>query len=320
MRVRSNFGGMAGRGARWTCIFIAVLTAGMGGKSSGAEVSWRTDFVLATREASRLQRPLLLQFSAPWCGHCHTMLKHTFTDPAIANRVNDAFVPVLLNADDQPELMARLGIDALPITIVLSPDMRSMQKFVGYRSAADLDRLLTAIAPRQAAVAAVDTVAKRIVTPAQAQNAPPEEFTDEESTESTDEADEPIDVLFDEPAETAESGPALAPLPLFAFRGICLVSMLDEGVIADGKPDFRTTHGNTIVCFVSAEHKARFEKSPEKYWPMADGLCVVSEEEDDVEIEGNPEIAAVYGKRLWFFADDAHRKVFAANPKRFTNP
>lgn len=321
MRVRADFGGLARRGAYWTCIFIAVLTAGMGGKSSGAEVAWRKDYAAATREASRLQRPLLLQFTAPWCGHCHTMLKHTFTDPAIAARVNDAFIPVLLNADDQPELMARLGIDALPVTIVLSSDMRSMQKFVGYRSAADLDRILTTMAPRQAAAAAVAVrvaaPTNREVTPAKAQiegESHDHSAIDSELAGSKADADEPIEVPFDE-AEEEPSEPA--PLPQFAFRGICLVSMLEERVIVDGKPEHRTTHRNTVVCFVSAEHKARFEKSPEKYWPMADGLCVVSEQDEDEELDGNPEIAAVYAKRLWFFADEARRKEFAADPKRF---
>ena len=98
------------------CIFVAVLTAGMSGESRGAEVAWRKDFAAATQEARRLQRPLLVQFTAPWCGYCHKMQRTTFSDPNVVSHIHDGLVPVLLDADEHAELMERLGVDCLPVT------------------------------------------------------------------------------------------------------------------------------------------------------------------------------------------------------------
>lgn len=315
----SETGRSAGRAARWICVFFAVLTAGMGGKSNGAEIVWRRDFVKACQEANRLQRPVLLQFTAAWCGHCHTMLKHTFTDATIVARVNELFVPVLLDADEHPELIARLGIEAFPVTIVLSPDLRSMKKFIGYRNAAALDELLVLSVPRQAN-ATVGVAVKGDIRSADANHAAPAArpgIVDARVEEEEQAGEERAE-------EDSTTEPALLPAPdaqpKLAFRGICLVSMLDTGAIVDGHAEFTSTHCGRIVRFASAEFKARFDHAPEKYWPMQDGRCVVSARDEDCDREGDPEIAAVYRNRLWFFADDDHRKAFAADSKSYGQP
>jgi Thioredoxin-like domain len=75
------------------------------------------------------------------------MLQQTFPDPAVAARVNQQFVPVLIDADEQAALVQTLNVDSTPTVMVISPDQKVVGRIVGFQSAAQLDARLAAIQP-----------------------------------------------------------------------------------------------------------------------------------------------------------------------------
>jgi YHS domain-containing protein len=58
-----------------------------------------------------------------------------------------------------------------------------------------------------------------------------------------------------------------------AVQGYDVVSYFTDGKAVKGSPQFTSKHQGGTYQFASAEHKAAFEKSPEKYEPRFGGFC-----------------------------------------------
>ena len=77
-----------------------------------------------TPDPAELQRiidespgPILLQFSAAWCGPCHGMAPHL--EAFAQNRASQ--LPVIkMDIDDHPEVAARFMVRAVPTSMVLA--------------------------------------------------------------------------------------------------------------------------------------------------------------------------------------------------------
>jgi thioredoxin-like negative regulator of GroEL len=102
-----------------------VVVAGIGVWSKLAEkkeiIPWRSDFLAARQEAQTKQRPVLLYFSATWCGPCQNLRHTTWADPKVDQALRNV-VPVKLDFDQQPELAREYHVEALPTFKLLAND------------------------------------------------------------------------------------------------------------------------------------------------------------------------------------------------------
>lgn len=117
------------------------------------------------------------------------------------------------------------------------------------------------------------------------------------------------------PAKLTKSKPKTQPPA--AFEGTCLVSLRDDGKLVKGTSQWWSQHKGQVVYFASEDHKKRFDAKPESYWPVADGVCLVSYDKEQAARPGAPVLAMIYADRVWFFADEAHQAEFVKNPKPY---
>jgi thiol-disulfide isomerase/thioredoxin len=97
--------------------------------------------------AAACRRPLLDVVGARWCGPCRRMHSETFPIPAVAARVNSQFIPVLIDADEQPEAVRSLGVDSFPTVLVVSPGQKVLGRLTGFQSAAQRSARLASYQP-----------------------------------------------------------------------------------------------------------------------------------------------------------------------------
>ena len=80
------------------------------------------------------QKPVLIDFWAPWCGPCQSQGPILET---VSLQVGDQAIVAKVNVDEERELAAQFGVEAIP-TLVLLKDGKVMNRFVGVHPAAQL--------------------------------------------------------------------------------------------------------------------------------------------------------------------------------------
>ncbi len=309
------------------------------------ELEWSTDIEGSLREAAAAGKPVLLEFTAPWCAYCKRMEKTTFTDPAVVARISDQFVPVRVDADQHKDLVSELGIKGLPAILVVSPDLQIIERISGFQTAEALVPKLDKItAVRNPAATAAQRVASSRPPASNSHTVAPQR-AELEFEPITHEAAAPgrrsnvrsISTLSGNPiaeTETAESrvpqerqssstskemlktrnGPKIVA----AFGGTCLVSAVEDRELVPGLPSRQLDYRGRLLYFRTEGHKQQFLSQPAKYWPMLDGACAMTLLNDGERVEGQLQFAAVFRKRIWLFTTEEAMRDFLLDPSEVT--
>jgi uncharacterized protein YyaL (SSP411 family) len=86
------------------------------------EVAWLPWGAAAFARARVERKPVLLNISVPWSRACEEMDRTSYGDPAIAFLINDAFVPIRVDADRRPDVSDRYALGGWPTTAFLTAD------------------------------------------------------------------------------------------------------------------------------------------------------------------------------------------------------
>lgn len=123
---------LCGMGLIAICTWLTVRTTAAPPDSQG--IVWFDDLNAAHKISLKQNKPMLVVFSADWCGYCRKLRKTTLSDPKLAGYVNAAFVPVYLDFDRQKKVAKILGVRSIPCSIILSPQADLLGRQVGYVS------------------------------------------------------------------------------------------------------------------------------------------------------------------------------------------
>ena len=279
---------------------LLVMTAGWTQTTQAASVAWRKDLKQAAAEAEKTGKPILVQFTAEWCGYCHKMLRETFTDDAVIKQVNDCFVPVVLDADEHDRLVEAVGVSAFPTTVIISPTLDVEAKIEGFHRPAGFTRRIDAFCQKQkAARAAIAS-----------------EATEKKSGQSLRQPIRPATANLETAPTTRNVSTKNKPITetQTAFDGLCLVSLLNDRKFKPGSKTFDHEFNGVKLLFASEANRREFIANPQKFWPVADGHCPVATVNAEKETSGDVRTVAVFRGRLVLFHSLDHRKEFATNP------
>ena len=95
------------------------------------------------------------------------------------------------------------------------------------------------------------------------------------------------------------TAPVLAQMPESrdALDGVDPVALLTQGKEISGKPQFKVSRGKFDYLFATAENKAMFERTPEKYEVQLNGACARM----GGGVTGNPADYAVVDGKIYIF-------------------
>jgi thioredoxin:protein disulfide reductase len=131
-----------GRGAgirKGVGIFAAVVGAFFGVawiEAPRGQLVWEHSEVMARQRAESEAKPLLIDFTAEWCGACKELARHTFANPDVMKEAS-RFVAVKVDATSDEdtavdEVKGKYGVVGLPTVIVLGSDGRERARFTEF--------------------------------------------------------------------------------------------------------------------------------------------------------------------------------------------
>lgn len=130
--------------SNWVVALVALGAAlFMAQSAPSAEITWSQSLTDAWKQAVAQRRPLLMVFTMRGCHFCTKLEQQTFRDRAVSSRVNSRFVAVMIDADQAGALAEKLGVQAYPTSIVVSPDGNIVKHTIGYLAPSQMDVWLT---------------------------------------------------------------------------------------------------------------------------------------------------------------------------------
>lgn len=147
----------------------AAAPAGAGERLPG-RADWLENFSLAQEEAILTRRPVLLTFTATWCGWCRKLEATVFRDPGFVNLAAH-FVPVRVDGDRERGLVGLYRVTGYPTTIFLSRSGKELGRIVGYRPTAPFVGSMRSALDRREPLAEVEADAEARPESAEAQYA-----------------------------------------------------------------------------------------------------------------------------------------------------
>lgn len=132
-----------------TVVGLLVCVRGLEAPHEGGLV-WREDFAEAEREARTSGRPMLVDFSASWCGACGELDRHTFSSPEVV-REGQRFVAVRVDLSpgkDTPEkrhYLERYAQRGLPLVVLHRADGQEASRVTGFVEADAFVSLLRSV-------------------------------------------------------------------------------------------------------------------------------------------------------------------------------
>jgi thiol:disulfide interchange protein DsbD len=124
---------------------VALALGGLLRAETASPIAWRPFSDEALAQAAAAARPVLIDFEAEWCLPCREMDRTTFRDPAVVRAaVSFTTLRVDVTSGDPHanELMSRFGVAGVPTYLLVGPDGRERQRFVGFVQAADMLRAM----------------------------------------------------------------------------------------------------------------------------------------------------------------------------------
>lgn len=120
-------------------VFAACLTNAGAAEPAAKKpaVAWQHDLKAAQKLSTKTGRPILIVFGAEWCTHCHKFEDTTLANPTMAGYINKEFIPVHLDFDECEETAQVLEVEAIPCTVILSPEADLLGKVVGAKASKD---------------------------------------------------------------------------------------------------------------------------------------------------------------------------------------
>lgn len=88
----------------------------------------------ALAQAKRENKPIVIDFMASWCVPCRRMEKETFTDPQVANLL-DQVVFLKVDTDEHPDLAKSFDVEGLPDIRFLNPEGVEVHRLTDFQDA-----------------------------------------------------------------------------------------------------------------------------------------------------------------------------------------
>ena len=125
-------------------VFMALLIGVWCQAAVGSEIQWQS-YTSGMARGKFEKKKIFLHFFADWCGACKIMEEKTFKDPEVIALLNENFIAIRINVDQDQATSNLFRVRALPDTFFMKDDSEIIGHRLGYISPPLLKVILKAI-------------------------------------------------------------------------------------------------------------------------------------------------------------------------------
>lgn len=123
-------------------IVILILGATALADSNQTEAIKWLGFDAAQQQGNPANDKYFIYFKSNNCGYCRKLESNAFSSSQIINYINENFIPVRVNVDQDPKLAKRYRVQGVPDLRFLSAEGEDIARWPGYTEADHLLALL----------------------------------------------------------------------------------------------------------------------------------------------------------------------------------
>jgi len=115
-------------------LLVAVMLTAFFCPVVWSEENWLTNLDEGLKKAKEVNKRVLVDFTATWCGWCTKLKNEVFEKDEFQKYSGDNLILVSIDADQNKELVDKYKVEGFPTVLILSPDGQILEQIVGFKN------------------------------------------------------------------------------------------------------------------------------------------------------------------------------------------